>query len=461
MSYSEKVIEVKNVGKCYLIFEKPIHRLFQMICRGRVRKKFYKEFWALRNINFSVKKGETVGIIGTNGSGKSTLLQIICKTLNANEGQLNVKGKVAALLELGAGFNPEFTGKENVYLACSIYGLTKEEVDKKYKDIEKFADIGEHINQPVKTYSSGMYVRLAFAVIAHVDADILIIDEALAVGDAIFTQKCMRFIRKFREKGTLLFVSHDINAVINLCEKVIWIDNGLLKEMGNTKDISDKYLEFTLSKPHSDEVSIERIEYKQDENPSYIEQIEEEYDVETSINLQRIEDTVVIDYASEYKIINNLDEANGWKTGKAEILQASIKNLTNGNNIFHGGEKVQLKINAISNISMSEPIIGFSVKDRLGQELFGENTLYYTKNTPVHVKAGGYLYAEFIFKLPMLPNGEYSVMVSLAEGVLKDHIQHHWLHDAYIINVSSSKVRWGLVGIEFEKASLSNLMTSE
>ncbi|HIF9075036.1 TPA: ABC transporter ATP-binding protein [Photobacterium damselae] len=436
MSYDTKVIEVNNIGKCYLIYKKPIHRLFQMVTRNKIKKKLYDEFWALRNITFDVCKGETVGIIGTNGSGKSTLLQIICGTLNKNEGDISVTGRVAALLELGAGFNPEYTGRENVYLACSIYGLTKEDVDNRFDSIANFADIGEHIEQPVKTYSSGMYVRLAFAVIAHVDADILIIDEALAVGDAVFTQKCMRFIRKFREKGTLLFVSHDTNAVINLCEKVVWIDNGKLKAIGPAKEISEKYLEYTLNKSYGNEAELTGIEQQE-------QQEQQEHSVESVIN-----------YNSQYNIVNNLSDANGWKTGKGEITGIKIKNLSTGKDFYIGGERIQLDITAKSFIKMEEPAIGFSVKDRLGQELFGENTLYFTEINPVTIDANGEIKATFIFKLPMLPNGKYSMMVSFAEGVLHDHIQHHWMHDAYILNVSSSVVRWGLVGLEFEEASL-------
>jgi lipopolysaccharide transport system ATP-binding protein len=212
---SEIAIEINSISKCYHIYERPSDRLKQMMFRGA--RKFYREFHALNGVDITIRKGETIGIVGLNGSGKSTLLQIICGTLSQTQGDVSVSGRIAALLELGAGFNPEFSGVENVYMAASLYGLTKAEVDERFKLIADFADIGDQINQPVKTYSSGMYVRLAFAVIAHVDADILIIDEALAVGDAVFTQKCMRFIRKFKETGTLLFVSHDMGSVLSLC----------------------------------------------------------------------------------------------------------------------------------------------------------------------------------------------------------------------------------------------------
>src|SRR5690606_10580997 len=225
---SDVAISVRNVGKTFRLYKRPQDRLLERFSR----KRLFREFHALTDIDFEVQKGETVGIIGRNGSGKSTLLQLICGTLTPSIGEITVNGRVAALLELGAGFNPEFTGRENVFLNATILGLTHEEIEARLDDIFAFADIGDFIDQPVKTYSSGMYVRLAFAVIAHVDADVLIIDEALAVGDALFTQKCMRFLRRFREHGTILFVSHDSHAVTNLCERAVWLRDGHIRRVG-------------------------------------------------------------------------------------------------------------------------------------------------------------------------------------------------------------------------------------
>ena len=254
---SDYAIEVSGLGKSYQIYDRPSDRLKQMLVRGR--RRYFKEFWALEEVSFQIKKGETVGIIGRNGSGKSTLLQMICGTLNPSAGQVKVNGRVAALLELGAGFNPEFTGVENIYMAASLYGLSKSEVDQRFAAIVAFADIGNHIEHPVKTYSSGMYVRLAFAVIAHVDADILVVDEALAVGDAVFTQKCMRFIRKFKEKGTLLFVSHDMGSVLNLCERALWLHRGKIRQLGTAKDIAEAYLQYTLQEVYGQEAKLQAI----------------------------------------------------------------------------------------------------------------------------------------------------------------------------------------------------------
>jgi lipopolysaccharide transport system ATP-binding protein len=208
MSSEDVVISVRGLGKRYEIYDRPGDRLKQFILPrmsravGLSARQYFREFWALNDVNFEVGRGETVGIIGRNGSGKSTLLQMVCGTLNPTNGSIRVRGKVAALLELGSGFNPEFTGRENVHMNAALLGLRSDQIEARFDDIVAFADIGDHIEQAVKTYSSGMLVRLAFAVIAHVDADVLVIDEALAVGDAFFTQKCMRFLRNFMQSGT-------------------------------------------------------------------------------------------------------------------------------------------------------------------------------------------------------------------------------------------------------------------
>ncbi len=438
---TEYAIEVNGLSKCYQIYDKPSDRLKQMLMRGR--KQYYKEFWALKDVSFKIKKGETVGIIGRNGSGKSTLLQMICGTLNPTGGEVKVNGRVAALLELGAGFNPEFSGVENVYMAASLYGLSKEEVDQRFDAIATFADIGDHLHQPVKTYSSGMYVRLAFAVIAHVDADILVVDEALAVGDAVFTQKCMRFIRKFRENGTLLFVSHDMGSVLNLCEQAVWLHNGQVRQLGASKDISEAYLQYTLQEVYGQDAQLQVIE-KKGAGTVITETVEQDDDVR------------VVDYRAQFMVQNNLDEANGWKSGAGEIVSVRMAVLgggTNDGNVLKGGEMIKMTVEAVANEDMVRPILGFLLRDRLGQDLLGENTLSYTNQQPLPVLAGEHFTAEFSFRLPMLPNGDYSVMTSLADGDIHNHVQHHWLHDSLLLHVVSSKVRYGLVGVEFKNIS--------
>jgi lipopolysaccharide transport system ATP-binding protein len=438
---SEYAIEVNGLSKCYQIYDKPSDRLKQMLMRGR--KQYYKEFWALKDVSFKIKKGETVGIIGRNGSGKSTLLQMICGTLNPTGGEVKVNGRVAALLELGAGFNPEFSGVENVYMAASLYGLSKEEVDQRFEAIATFADIGDHIHQPVKTYSSGMYVRLAFAVIAHVDADILVVDEALAVGDAVFTQKCMRFIRKFRENGTLLFVSHDMGSVLNLCEQAVWLHAGKIQQLGVAKEISEAYLQYTLQEVYGQDAKLQVIANKT---------------TSSSLDQATTEQTTVLNYETEMGVKNNLNEANGWKSGAGEIVAVNLAAVDGANgDALKGGELVQMTIEAVVTQDMARPILGFLVRDRLGQDLFGENTLPFTDISPLPLQAGERFQSKFTFSLPMLPNGDYSVMTSLADGDLNNHVQHHWLHNSLMLHVSSSKVRYGLVGVDFKKINFCKL----
>ncbi|MFH0255786.1 ABC transporter ATP-binding protein [Vibrio rumoiensis] len=245
---SNIAIEVKDVSKSFQVYERPIDRLKQFVI-PKLKKSFgmhptiyFRDFSALKNVNFSINRGETVGIVGRNGSGKSTILQIICGTLSANSGVVSTCGRIAALLELGSGFNPEFTGRENVYMNAAILGLSREETKKKFPAIEKFADIGDFIDQPVKTYSSGMVVRLAFAVSINVEPEVLIVDEALAVGDELFQRKCFSKIEEIKKKGTtILFVSHSASTIIELCDRAILMDCGEKIAIGNPKEIVNSY----------------------------------------------------------------------------------------------------------------------------------------------------------------------------------------------------------------------------
>lgn len=246
---NEVAIRVQNLSKCYQIYNAPRDRLKQFILPrvqrliGRSPKQYFREFWALKDVSFEIKKGETVGIIGRNGSGKSTLLQMICGTLTPTSGSIQTNGRIAALLELGSGFNPEFTGRENIYLNGAVLGLSKQEIDERFDVITAFADIGDFIEQPVKTYSSGMFVRLAFAIQANVDPEILIVDEALAVGDAYFVHRCMLRFNELQKSGTtILFVSHDANSVRNLCARSIWLEDGVKREEGGSSKVVDSYL---------------------------------------------------------------------------------------------------------------------------------------------------------------------------------------------------------------------------
>ena len=445
MSSNNIAISVSNLSKSYQIYNTPRDRLKQFVMprlrrlTGKAHKQYFHEFWALKDVTFEIKKGETVGIIGRNGSGKSTLLQIICGTLNPTSGSIQTNGRIAALLELGSGFNPEFTGRENVYMNASVLGLTNQEIDERFDKIVAFADIGDFVEQPVKTYSSGMMVRLAFAVIAHVDADILVIDEALAVGDVVFTQKCMRFLRKFMDQGTVLFVSHDSASIINLCQHALWLNKGKIEHIGIAKDVVQSYTQFTLQEIYGEKIRLTPV--TKDESVDNLVEGE-----------QLISED--IDKKNSVSYFTQLDESSGWKTGKANIISVRLlDNFGCDSPLLTGGEIVSLEIIAIAHESIYSPILGWFVKDRLGQSLFGEHTYTYI-NPPIVINAGEKIRAIFKFKLPLLPNGDYAVTVSIAEGDPHEHIQHHWLNDALILKINSDRMRYGLVGIAFNEVSL-------
>jgi lipopolysaccharide transport system ATP-binding protein len=452
---SDVIVSARDLSKCYQIYEHPRDRLRQFfsslearVSRRPVRQHF-REFWALRDVSLEVRRGETVAIVGRNGSGKSTFLQLVCGTLNPSGGTVATFGRVAALLELGSGFNPEFTGRENVFLNAGVLGLTREQTIERFPAIEAFADIGQFIDQPVKTYSSGMMVRLAFAVVAHVDADLLVIDEALAVGDAVFTQKCMRFIRSYQERGTLLFVSHDMGSVVNLCSRAVWLDHGRVRQTGDAKSVSQAYLEYTLQSVYGEEAKLETVGAPA--QPSNAVAPAHEKDGASPA----AQADSILDYEASIAITDNIADARGFRSGDAELLKIEFQNLASGaGTVLQGGEKVRVRVEARANVALERPIIGFVFNDRLGQALFGENTLPFTAGTRVSVAAGQHFVAEFVFRMPMLPNGDYAVFASVADGDLHNNVQHHLLHDAAIVKVASSKVRWGLVGVPFEHVSL-------
>lgn len=439
---SEIAIKVDAISKCYHIYDKPRDRLLQMFARGR--KKYFREFWALQKMSFEIRRGETVGIIGRNGSGKSTLLQMICGTLNPTTGSIQTNGRVAALLELGSGFNPEFTGRENVFMNASVLGLTTEETVARFDKIVEFADIGDFVEQPVKTYSSGMMVRLAFAVIAHVNADILIIDEALAVGDAFFTQKCMRFLREFMENGTVLFVSHDTAAVVNLCSTAILLDSGIIAMSGNPKEVAENY----LAKLYEGRQGLVNVVVE--EKQTATSHSDEYRDCrEPLVNKSLFRNDVQI-----FRF--NPGEMRGFGIGGALVVGVRLFNVSGVPlSWVVGGEDVCLEIRCRANQDLSSPIVGFHFKDRLGQVIFADNTfLEYQMKMP-YIRSGENFVARFDFRMPVLPSGDYSISPAIAEGSQEDHVQHHWIHDGLILRVHASAVTLGLVGLPMRKIQLS------
>lgn len=433
----DSAIEASGVGKCYQIYERPEDRLKQMLWRGR--RRYFREFWALRDVSFSIRRGETVGVIGRNGSGKSTLLKMLCGTLAPTTGTLAVRGRVAALLELGTGFNPEFTGRENVRLNAAILGLSDAEIERYLPEILAFADIGEFIDQPVKTYSSGMAVRLAFAVAAHVRADILIIDEALAVGDVFFVQKCMRFLRKFQESGTLFFVSHDTGAVVNLCDRVLWLDCGQMREMGPAKEVCEHYLAMLREAPGA----VAAAPQPKERPASAVAQHRADEPVD-----QRLAVLNQTRFRNDLELFSFRHEVGGYGSGAIQIVDAGFED-EQGRPLHWivGGELVTLVIHAVALMAVDNPIIGFFVKDRLGQNLFGENT-YLTYAADIRQVADSQqLVARFTFRMPILPVGDYSVDVAAASGTQQEHLTHCWCNDVLIFKSHASSAHQGLMGI--------------
>ena len=393
-------LSLDNIGKVYQIYDRPGDRLRQSLWRGR--KRFFREFWALRDISFSVRRGETVGIIGSNGAGKSTLLQVMCGILRPTVGRIEVQGKIAALLELGAGFNPEFTGRENIYVNASVLGLTRSEIDECLEDMVRFADIGQFINQPVKTYSSGMYVRLAFSIAIHVSPDILIIDEALAVGDIRFQNKCMARIKEFCDKGTVVFVSHNMTAVNELCSRVIWIESGMIRMDGEPKTVVEGYLQYM-------------------------------YEGGTKDRPAAPDTSLIPNHASEMKGFSCIgDEIRQFGNLRVAVKGVRIATQQGFTTVLRAGQSCRIDILLHAYAEIRSPIVGYIVKDRLGRELCGDNNAMLGQ--PIASFSGGqsYLASFTLGTWPNIQEDEYLLSVAVADGTLEEHEQCHYVHDALV-----------------------------
>lgn len=431
---SEPILVAEHLTKIYQVYKKPEDRLKQIFSFGMGRH--YSEYAALRDVSFEIQRGECVGIVGRNGAGKSTLLQLICGTTHPTSGRVQSEAKIAALLELGAGFNPEFTGRENVYLAGSILGLSAKQIESRFDKIAAFAGIGDFIEQPVKLYSSGMYARLAFAVAAHVDAGVLIVDEILSVGDAAFTQKCMRFIHQFKKEGTLLFVSHDTSAITSLCDRALWIDRGEMRSIGSAREIVHQYIASLYGQEDSSgdfAIGGERKRRVQegrsvlDGRSALLRESRYRNDIE------------VFDFDPDSPWFGN----RGASIVDVKLLDANERTIAG----LGGGEEVVLEVHAVAHGGLDRPIIGFYVKNPLGQNLFGDNTFLTYFNVPMPVTGGQRLTARFHFQMPFLPSGDYAVNAAIANGTQADHVQHHWVDDAVFFRVEASHVAKGLIGI--------------
>lgn len=415
---NEVAIKVSNVNKLYKLYDKPMDRLKESL--GLSKKRLYKEHYALRNVSFEVYRGETVGIIGTNGSGKSTILKIITGVLNPTEGNVEIHGRISALLELGAGFNMEYTGIENIYLNGTMMGFSKEEIDARLDDILSFADIGEFVYQPVKTYSSGMFVRLAFAVSINIDPDILIVDEALSVGDVFFQVKCYHKFEEFKKLGkTILFVSHDLGSISKYCDRVVLLNKGIKQSEGEPKQIVDEYKQVLVS--HEDlELNVKSKEDMIKESMKL-----DGWKKELTIN------PAVIDYGEK----------------QAEIVDFAIvdRHGTITSNIQKNTEfTLRMKIKFHQN--MQEPIYAFTIKDLQGTEVTGTNTMYENIDTG-SVKAGDIRIVEFRQKMN-LQGRNYLVSFGCVGFSNNRFNVYHRLYDVCNINVISDKNTVGFYDID-------------
>ena len=406
--FSNVLVKVENLSKCYRLYDKPIDRLKQKLSFGS--KRYYQEFQALSNLSFEILRGETIGIIGPNGAGKSTLLQLVCGILRPSSGDITINGKIAALLELGSGFNYEFTGRENVYLNAALLGLTKAEIDECYHRIVSFADIGEFINYPIKTYSSGMAIRLAFAVNMMTAPDLMIIDEALAIGDINFTAKCMSVLKEMQQKGTsILLVSHDMGTIRNLCSRVIHLENGRLVELGPPNIVVEKYIKMMREKQNLIQTTHEN------EKLSIISK--RAFDASSEFE-QRVE---VFRYGTGTVKIKNVELLN---TENQKIHTVEFNQNVKFNVYLESG--VNKNISAVLNIldNKKNAITGCS---------------FTSANQPyLETQIGGKYLLEFEFQLP-LQEGHYSVFIQIAAPLIEETVYYDVVTDALVFEVNQWK----------------------
>lgn len=415
---SDHAIRIDCVSKLYEIYASPRDRLRQFFT---VRKKtYYKEFWALKGISFDVQKGETLGILGRNGSGKSTLLQIIAGTLAPTNGQVHTNGVLAALLELGSGFNPDFTGRENVFLNGAILGLTQKEMEMRFDSIASFADIGSHLDQPVKTYSSGMYVRLAFAVQACIEPDILIVDEALSVGDEKFQRKCFDYIEKLRSNGcAVLLVTHSTPTVEKFCQRAALLHQGQLHGLGSAKEIVDQYHALLYS-----------------DEKAYLRYLNKHR--ETAVSESRVSEVPVAAKVSEDHSVQRPDD---HPTGlKAVIADWSALNESNEpSETFRTGDVAKIRFWAEVMQPICEIQAGVLIRTVEGVTAFGTSSLYHGKNH-LHPEVPSRLQFEFTITLDLCP-GSYFVTLAIAEAITVNDMNYlDRKTDVIVLKVSQPRI---------------------
>ncbi|HCS26532.1 MAG TPA: sugar ABC transporter ATP-binding protein [Spongiibacteraceae bacterium] len=433
MSSSEVVINVDSVSKIYHVYQKPVDRLKQFVVPGIMRllrrnpASYFKEFCALKEISFTVKKGEIVGVIGRNGAGKSTLLQILARTVTPTSGQVEVVGRVAALLELGAGFNVEFTGRENVVMNGVILGLSSEEVLGKFDEIAEFADIGDFIDQPVKTYSSGMYVRLAFAVSVCLKPDILIVDEALAVGDARFQAKCFRRFDELVEQGTtILLVTHSTEQIVRHCDRAILVEQGAIFAEGVPKDIANLYMDLLFGAEGGQnppqEIAVECERSLGATPPS-------RFELRAGYN------------PTEYR----------WGDSKVEIVDFVLSDQNEiDKNVFRSGTKLSLHVWVLYKANVAYPVYGLTIKTPDGVIVYGCNSRDFIDGPIVKPMQSG-RYAKVVFDIDLsLGGGEYLVSLGVAEDISGEVFPLDRRYDSILMKVLTDDRSVGIANLNMK-----------
>lgn len=429
----ENAIELVGVGKSYNLYDKPQDRIKEIF--SLTRKNYHKEYKALDNITFSVKKGETLGIIGRNGAGKSTLLKLITGVITPTTGEIRTDGEISALLELGTGFNPEYTGYENIFLNGSMRGFSDEEMQGKLKEIIDFADIGEYMGQPVKTYSSGMFARLAFAVMISFKPEILIVDEALSVGDVFFQQKCNTFMKDEMKGVTKLLVTHDMNSIANMADRVILIERGKIIKEGKPLEVIEDYLKLLHTTIYKGEDSVD----------------EEICDIEA----EKKNSTENIG-SSDDGWINSPKESIG---GAQDILIESQRVLINDEvvDVVKPGDRVKIELVLNSVKDAENIIIGYTFKDKYGNSIFAMSTL--GENIMIEgVKSGERRYARIEFNWPEVKEGDYFLTLGLGEGY--DQMVHTvqcWVHNIIHLQAISLKPMHGIINHNIDKFEIKRI----
>jgi lipopolysaccharide transport system ATP-binding protein len=409
------MIKAERISKCYRIYERPADRLKELLSFGRQRR--HEEFWAVRDVDLEVPRGCCLGIIGENGSGKSTLLRMIAGVARPSAGLIKVDGRVSALLELGAGFNPEFTGRENIFLNAAILGLSDKDTRTRMPSIEKFADIGAFVNHPVKTYSSGMFVRLAFAVAVHMDPDVLVIDEALSVGDFFFQQRCMRRIQQMKQQGvTIVFVSHDLTALRSLADRAVWMEHGRVRAFGKPDEIVAEYVSLMVARGRKDDINEAKSAKPLNLSPEL--EVSEEA-------LARI--------PSFLTSIPNVDHRHG--NGRARVQGIGVFG-EDGRPVAGVGQgsRICVRISVLFLEDIERPNVGFMLRNRLGEDVTGSNTMFEGEELP-SARANDRMSVDFVMDLPLLHGGYYHFSPAVADGTLHQYEICDWVDNACALEV--------------------------